>query len=102
MDNKILIDFDEYFQWPSLDSTHHSHATCYGLKNHIAILSSGTVVPCCLDSYGIINLGSLKNQKLKDILHSKRALDIVKGFQRDEAVEDLCQKCSFKDRFKLL
>jgi radical SAM protein with 4Fe4S-binding SPASM domain len=102
LDNKILIDFDEYFQWPSLNSDHSSHATCYGLKSHIAILSSGVVVPCCLDSYGIIDLGNLKNQNLSTILESQKAQNIIDGFKRNKAVEDLCQKCSFKDRFKLV
>jgi hypothetical protein len=82
LENQTLLDFDEYFEWPSLASNHNSHATCYGLKSHFGILSSGKVVPCCLDSFGIIDLGNLHNESL-------------------ETIEELCKKCTFKDRFKL-
>jgi len=99
LDNKVLIDFDEYFVWPSLSSTHYSNSTCYGLKSHFAILASLKVVPCCLDSYGCITLGDLNNETLSTILNNKRTLNIIKGFKNNIAVEELCQKCEFKDRF---
>lgn len=97
---KVILHFDSYFEWPSLDSSHQSDAACHGLKSHIAILCDGTVVPCCLDSEGIIALGNLNNAALKEILHSKRATDIILGFKNAKAVEELCRKCSYKDRFK--
>jgi radical SAM protein with 4Fe4S-binding SPASM domain len=96
---KVKLDFDKYFQWPSLDSTHNTNNYCQGLDSHFGILSSGVVVPCCLDSYGIINLGNLHNQSLKDILNSKRVQNIIEGFKNNIAVEQLCKKCSYKDRF---
>jgi len=97
--NKVLIDFDEYFTWPSISSTHYSNATCYGLKSHFAILASGKVVPCCLDSFGCIDLGNIFDTSLANILNSKRTQNIIEGFKNNIAVEELCQKCSFKDRF---
>jgi len=100
LQNQILIDFDEYFEWPSLSSNHHSHGTCYGLKSHFGILASGKIVPCCLDSYGIIDLGNIFHTPLKDILLSSKAQNIIEGFKNHKAVEELCKKCSFKDRFK--
>lgn len=96
---KVLLHFDSYFEWPSLNSTHESDGTCYGLKSHIGILANGTVVPCCLDGDGIIALGNLNNTPLKDILNSKRATDMIDGFKDAKAVEELCKKCSYKDRF---
>lgn len=99
LDNKVLIDFDEYFVWPSLSSSHYSNATCYGLKSHFAILASLKVVPCCLDSYGCISLGDLNNESLHIILNNKRTKNIINGFKNNIAVEELCQKCEFKDRF---
>jgi radical SAM protein with 4Fe4S-binding SPASM domain len=99
LDNKVLLDFDQYFTWPSLESSHFSHSTCYGLKSHFAILASGKVVPCCLDSFGAIDLGNIFNDSLKSILFNKKTQDIIKGFQNNIAIEELCQKCSFKDRF---
>lgn len=100
LENQVLIDFDEYFEWPSLSSNHSSHSTCYGLKSHFGILASGKVVPCCLDSYGIIDLGNIFTTPLKDILASQRTQNIIEGFKNNEAREELCKKCSFKDRFK--
>ena len=99
---KVILNFDSYFEWPSLDSSHQSDATCHGLKSHIAILANGTVVPCCLDGDGIIALGNLHEKALKEILSSKRATDMIEGFKNAKAVEELCKKCSYKDRFKSL
>jgi len=101
LDKKVLIDFDNYFQWPSINSTYYSQGTCYGLRSHFGILSSGIVVPCCLDSFGIINLGNLHHNSLDNILTSKRTTKIIDGFKNNIAYEELCQKCSFKDRFQL-
>ena len=33
--------------------------TCYALRDHIAILSDGSIVPCCLDTKGDIKLGNI-------------------------------------------
>lgn len=96
---KVLLNFDSYFEWPSLNSTHNSHAPCYGLSSHIGILANGSVVPCCLDGDGVINLGNLHVESLKDILSSKRATKMIDGFKKHLAVEELCKKCSYKDRF---
>jgi len=98
--SKVLLNFDNYFEWPSLNSTHDSDSTCYGLKSHIGILADGTIVPCCLDGEGVINLGNLHETSLTEVLNSKRAQNMIKGFLQNRAVEDLCRKCSYKDRFK--
>ena len=99
LENQILIDFDKYFKWPSLEDKDISNGYCHGLSAQIAILANGTVVPCCLDSFGIINLGDLHINSLKEILFSKKSIDIVEGFANNIAVEELCQKCTFKNRF---
>jgi radical SAM protein with 4Fe4S-binding SPASM domain len=99
LDNKILLDFDNYFQWPSLESTNNTNGTCYGLKSHIGILSNGDVVPCCLDCNGHIVLGNLQHNTLDFILNDKKAQNIIEGFKNNIAVEVLCKKCTFKHRF---
>jgi len=96
---KILLNFDSYFEWPSLQSSHESDGTCYGLKSHIGILADGRVVPCCLDAEGVINLGNLHESVLSEILHSQRAEAILEGFAHSKAAEELCRKCSYKNRF---
>jgi len=99
LENQILINFDNYFQWPNLKTTEETNGFCHGLSSQMAILSSGSVVPCCLDSFGVIDLGNLHNKSLEAILHSERAYNIVKNFQNNIAIEELCKKCTFKDRF---
>ena len=63
----IYVDKDNEFDWPSI-TNHNSCGFCYALKTHIAILVDGTVVPCCLDSNGIINLGNIYNDEIDDII----------------------------------
>lgn len=99
LESKILLHFDNYFEWPSLQNQIYADGTCQGLSSHIAILASGKVVPCCLDCDGVISLGDLHNQSLESILESKRVLDMLDGFKNAHAIEELCQKCSYKSRF---
>ncbi|MBD3824635.1 MAG: SPASM domain-containing protein [Epsilonproteobacteria bacterium] len=63
--SKILLHYDSYFEWPSLESFYFSHAACLGLKSHFGILADGRAVPCCLDSNGVIDLGDLAKRGLK-------------------------------------
>ena len=99
LENKILLHFDNYFEWPSLSNKNYGHGTCQGLQSHIAILASGKVVPCCLDCDGIIELGDLNEEPLKTILGKERTVKMLEGFKEGKAVEELCQKCSYKERF---
>jgi len=101
LDRHIKMHFDTQFEWPSLKSIESSPVGfCYGLKNQLAILTEGTVVPCCLDKEAVINLGSIFDASLESILETKRAKNIIQGFKQERAVEELCQKCQFKQRFQ--
>ncbi len=97
--SKVLLHFDSYFEWPSINSSHDTQGTCYGLKSHIGILADGTVVPCCLDGDGVIVLGNLNTTPLVEVLNSTRAVAMREGFAAGKAVEELCRRCSYKDRF---
>lgn len=100
LDRHIKLHFDTRFEWPSLNSlTPNSDGTCHGLKNQIAILTDGTVVPCCLDKEGVIRLGTLTETPLHTILNSERAKNLLAGFAQNKALEPLCQKCQYKTRF---
>lgn len=100
IDNNIFLSIEEEFKWPNLtNSDEESVGYCYGLKDHIAILVDGTVVPCCLDNNGDISLGNIYNSSLNEILESERVNNIIIGFQNRQAVEKLCQKCDFKNKF---
>lgn len=97
---KLFFTFDDYFQWPSLKNKQvQTQGYCYGLNSHFGVLSSGVVVPCCLDKDGIINLGNLKTQRLEDILNTQRVKKIQQGFKNFTAVETLCQHCEYKTKF---
>jgi len=100
LDRHIKLHFDTQFEWPTLNSkANESHGFCYGLQNQLAILTEGTVVPCCLDKEGVINLGSLFETPLEKILQSPRAQAIIQGFKKNQSTETLCQKCQYKQRF---
>jgi radical SAM protein with 4Fe4S-binding SPASM domain len=96
---KILLHFDTYFQWPSLHNPVYGDGYCHGGSKQLGILADGTVVPCCLDGEGAIDFGNLHLQTLREILESKRYNRLVDGFQNRLAQEELCQKCSYKERF---
>ncbi|KIM11390.1 MAG: radical SAM protein [Sulfuricurvum sp. PC08-66] len=102
LESKILLDFEAQFVWPSMQSGHFSQGRCYGLESHFGILADGRVVPCCLDGEGVITLGDTHQKSILSILSSPRAQHIIEGFRADKAVEPLCQKCSYKDRFRTL
>ena len=100
LSDNIYLNFEEVFVWPNLNNNFYNEkGFCYGLNTHIGILVDGTVVPCCLDGNGIMNLGNIHKKPLKDILLSERAENIVKGFKHKVCVEELCKKCEFKERF---
>ena len=69
------------------------------MQDHFGILCDGTVVPCCLDSDGIIALGNVFREELSDILTSPRAKAIVEGFRQRKAPEDLCRRCGYARKF---
>jgi len=97
---KVFFNFDDYFVWPSLQNEIiEENGFCYGLNSHFGILSSGVVVPCCLDKDGVVNLGNLHKDSLQSILNSQRVHAIQKGFLEHKAVEALCQKCEYKTKF---
>lgn len=92
----IFLSIATPFIWPSLDNDYYNEkGTCYGLKQHISILSDGTVIPCCLDTKGNINLGNIFNEDLDNILNSERVKSIINGFNNNIKIEELCKRCNF-------
>lgn len=98
--DRIYLNQDYQFKWPDLKE-HEDDGTgfCYCLRNQVAILVDGTVVPCCLDGEGILSLGNINTASFTDIIESERAKNIFEGFSRREAVEELCRKCGYRKRF---
>ncbi|WP_417335775.1 radical SAM/SPASM domain-containing protein [Halobacteriovorax marinus] len=99
--NRLYLHFDSRFEWPSLDNEYQGkQGRCNGILSHIGIHADGSVVPCCLDKEAVINLGDCKKESLTSILSGKRASAMRDGFKNGVLVEDLCQKCSYINRFK--
>ncbi|MFA5523594.1 MAG: radical SAM/SPASM domain-containing protein [Tissierellales bacterium] len=98
--NRVYLNQDYEFKWPDLKEIEdEGKGFCYGLRNQIAILVDGTVVPCCLDGEGVIKLGNINKTLFSEIIENDRAKSIVNGFSRREAVEELCRKCGYMKRF---
>lgn len=100
IDKNVYLEWGERFEWPDEnEKVKGDKFFCYGLKDQFGILVDGTVVPCCLDSNGVINLGNVFETDLKSILSSDRATAMVNGFKCGKASEDLCKKCGYARRF---
>lgn len=97
---KMFLEWGDRFQWPDKNAdVQGNEVFCYGLRDHFGILCDGTVVPCCLDSEGTINLGNVFNENIADILSSERAKNMKYGFDCRRATEELCRKCGYAQRF---
>lgn len=100
IDKNIYLNQDHEFRWPALhEKADEGRGFCHALRTHAAILVDGTVVPCCLDGEGVIDLGNVNDQKFSDIIDGERATNLVDGFSRRQAVEELCKKCGFRQKF---
>ena len=96
----VYVEHGDKFTWPDLDEDEgDGKVFCYGLKDQFGILSNGTIVPCCLDREGVINLGNAKTDDILKALNSERAVKIREGFKNRKAVEELCKKCPYARRF---
>lgn len=98
--NKMFLEWGDRFTWPDKNADFQGDDVfCYGLRDHFGILCDGTVVPCCLDSDGVISLGNIFTDSIENILSSDRARAMVKGFDCRRATEELCRRCSYAQRF---
>jgi len=94
--SNLIIDTNHEFIWPSLKNGYYSEiGTCQGLINHIGILCDGTIIPCCLDSAGVINLGNIYNDDIDSIYNKKIVKDMICGFKNNRKVHELCKHCYF-------
>lgn len=98
---RIFLSREHCFAWPHASAPDlGTHGSCRGLRDHIAILVDGTVVPCCLDAEGDIPLGNIFQSTLPEILADSRVVAIRDGFVRQRILEPLCRRCTYKQRFQ--
>ncbi len=98
--DKLYLEWGERFAWPDKDAPVQGAAvTCYGMRDHFGILCDGSVVPCCLDSEGVVTLGNIFEQTVEEIMSTPRAVAMVEGFRCRRATEELCRRCGYAQRF---
>lgn len=98
LSNNVYFEVEQEFIWPSMDNNYYNEiGSCRGTRDFIGILVSGTIIPCCLDSAGIINLGNIYNQELSDIISSNLFQEMKNGFLNNKKCHELCRKCNFYD-----
>ncbi len=66
---------------------------CDGALGQLGIFYDGTVVPCCTDFDGLIPLGDVNDQSLRQILRGQPARDLRRAFDRFRVQHPLCQRC---------
>ena len=97
----VFLEWGELFEWPDMEAqdfgTDHS---CYGLRDQVGVLCDGTVVPCCLDAEGAINLGNIFNNSIEEIISSPRAEAIKDSFRMRNVTEPLCRRCGYAAKFR--
>lgn len=92
----LFINQDIEFTWPNINGKEIiQQGRCLALKDQIAILVDGTVVPCCLDNNGDIPLGNIFNESLEDILNKNSTQIIKKNFENKIITCKLCKTCGF-------
>ena len=98
--DNIYVDKDKEFTWPDINNKYFKEeGFCYGLKNQIGILVDGTVIICCLDSFGLTKIGNIFEDSLENILRGEIVNKILKGFNDRKVYLDMCKHCSYKEKF---
>lgn len=99
--DNLFINQDLEFIWPNINnSAIIESGRCLALKEQIAILVDGTVVPCCLDNDGDIPLGNLYKEVLEEILAKPKSVLIKKNFENGNLTCNLCKTCGFLKRLE--
>ncbi len=101
LEEYIFLEWGHLFDWPDMSAEDFgSNHSCYGLRDQVGVLCDGTVVPCCLDAEGDINLGNIFDTELEDILSSPRAEALRKSFCTRNVTEPLCRRCGYAATFR--
>ncbi|MBQ4649602.1 MAG: radical SAM protein [Firmicutes bacterium] len=98
--HKLHLEWGDRFEWPDMEAPLYGEEVyCYGLRDHFGILCDGRVVPCCLDSDGLLELGNIFENSIDEIVNAPRGCAIREGFEGRHAAEELCRRCGYAQRF---
>lgn len=101
LEKNVFLNQDIEFIWPNIDGEIVSEkGKCWGLRNQVAILVNGDVVPCCLDQNGDIKLGNIFNEKFDEIINSEFSQNFIQAFENNKVIHNLCKRCGFRTRFE--
>ena len=99
--DRVFLHYGEKFDWPDAAGQDRGETGgCRALRDQIAVLCDGTVVPCCLDADGGMPLGNLFRQELDEILAGPAARTLREGFAQRRRVHPLCRTCGYAARFR--
>lgn len=91
----LFLQRNSRFDWPVEEGGTQERRKCYAMRDQVAILVDGTVVPCCLDADAHIRLGNVFEEDFGTIINNDRACNIAEGFRNQQAVEPFCKGCGF-------
>ena len=101
LNENIFINQDIEFIWPDVNNNDIiEKGRCLALKEQVAILVDGTVVPCCLDNNGDISLGNIFEETLEEILDNPKSIAIKNNFENNIIICKLCKTCGFLKRLE--
>ena len=95
----VYLEWGDKFDWPTADGSipdYGPRAHCFAMKDHVAILCDGRVLPCCIDCDGAMPLGNLNDKLLGDILADTPAADFLHAVAENRLDYPLCRHCNFK------
>lgn len=96
LSDHIFLQTAPRFEWPDGETQRNEQTkTCYALRDQLAILVDGTIVPCCIDADGALKLGNIFTDNLAAVLNSERAQKIRNGFIQHTISEEFCKSCGF-------
>lgn len=100
LEDGVFLEYAEKFDWPDAEGPElRTYGRCLALKQQLAVLSDGTVVPCCLDHEGDLPLGNLFLQELPEITDGEAATAVREGLCGRKPLAPLCRRCGYAARF---
>ena len=95
----VYLEWGEKFDWPTDDGTLPDRGVrrhCFAMRDHVAILVDGRVLPCCIDCDGKMPLGDLTHESLAEILAGAPAEEFRQKSAAGNLDYPLCRHCNFK------